>query len=218
MTRPTVVTVVVGTRTEIGKTWLAAQLLSSARRRGLTVAARKPVQSYDPQLATPTDADLLATASGEHPDVVCPRHRWYPIPMAPPMAADVLGQPQPTLTELIGEVAWPTEPCDLGLVETVGGVRSPLATDGDSRDLARAVSPDNVAIVADADLGTINDVRLAAEALAGIPLLVFLNRFDPQVDLHVRNQRWLRNNDGLRVETDVDTTLASLYDNTESSG
>ena len=218
MTRPTIVTVVVGTRTEIGKTWLSAELLKSARQRGLSVCARKPVQSYDPlQLPMPTDAEVLAEASGEGTEVVCPHHRWYATPMAPPMAADALELPQPSLSELIGEIVWPTMACNLGLVETVGGVLSPLSADADSRDLARAVAPDNVVIVAHADLGTINEVRLATEALAGIPLVVFLNRFDPNIDLHVRNRQWLQDQNGLTVETDVDHVLTWLCRQTASS-
>lgn len=210
MTRPVVVTAVLGTRTEIGKTWLSMQLLTSGRRRGLMVAARKPVQSYDPRLAEHTDAQILATASTEAAEEVCPAHRWYPVPMAPPMAADALNQPQPTLDQLTNELTWPHRPCDLGIIEMVGGVRSPVSADGDSRELAQAVCPDNLVIVAGADLGTINEVRLATEALAPISHIIFLNNFDPKNELHVRNHQWLVDNDGFNVETDVDRTLTWL--------
>ena len=83
--RPQRLIVVVGTRTEIGKTWVSARLLRDLRANGLHVAARKPAQSFDSDDAL-TDAHHLADASGETPTEVCPRHRWYPIPMAPPMA------------------------------------------------------------------------------------------------------------------------------------
>ena len=58
-------------------------------------------------------------------------------------------------------------------------------------DLLRAVHPDGVLLVAGAALGAINEVRLAAEALAGRPLVVFLNRFLPGDDVHRRNLTWL---------------------------
>ena len=83
-------------------------------------------------------------------------------------------------------------------MESGGGVRSPLALDGDSVRLARLVPFDLVVLVADAGLGMINDVRLAVEALDGTaPVLVALNRFDPGEELHRRNLAWLAGRDGL---------------------
>ena len=47
----------------------------------------------------PTDAELLAAASGQAPWDVCPAHRWYPAAMAPPMAAEArAGRPSPAPT------------------------------------------------------------------------------------------------------------------------
>ena len=85
----------------------------------------------------------------------------------------------------------------MGLVETAGGVRSPLATDGDAVSLCQELEADLLVLVADAGLGTINAVRLTTEALGtvGTPLVVVLNRFDESIDLHVRNRSWLRSLD-----------------------
>ena len=191
------VVTVVGTGTEVGKTWVGARLLEQLRSDGATVAARKPVQSFDPAADEPTDAEVLAAASGGDPTEVCPAHRWLPVPMAPPMAADALGSPAPLLGALLDELVWPAAQVDVGLVETVGGVRSPVADDGDSCDLVRALGPDVVLLVADAGLGTIDAVRSAVDALAPETVLVHLNRFDPDHDLHRRNLGWLRDRDGL---------------------
>lgn len=192
---------VAGTGTEVGKTWVACQFARALRRRGLIVAARKPAQSYeagdDP---ADTDAALLAHATGDHPATVCPRHRWYPVAMAPPMAAEALDRPPFTIADLAAELAWPPG-VGVGLVESAGGVRSPLASDGDTVALAAALRPERIVLVADAGLGTINGVRLAAAALAGWPTVVVLNRFDPASDLHHRNHRWLADRDGLDVVT-----------------
>ncbi len=119
--------------------------------------------------------------------------------MAPPMAAEVLGRPRFTVEDLTAEIAWPAG-CDVGLVETAGGLRSPLAADGDCVALCRLLEPDVVLLVADAGLGTINSVRLAAAALSE-SLVVVLNRFDPDEDLHRRNRAWLADRDGLDVVT-----------------
>ena len=190
---------VCGTGTEVGKTWMAARALECLRASGTAVAARKPVQSFTPGEG-PTDAEILAEATGERPHDVCPPHRWYEVAMAPPMAADVLGRASFTVAELAAELRWP-DPIDVGLVETAGGVRSPIAADGDAVDLAGVLAPDIVLVVADAGLGTINAVRLSAAPLVGRRMLVVLNRFDEREGLHARNLTWLRERDGLDVVT-----------------
>ena len=89
-TRPARLVFVAGTGTAVGKTWTAAAVLARLRSAGLQVGARKPAQSFDAGDG-PTDADVLAAATGETPHDVCPRHRWYARALAPPMAADALG-------------------------------------------------------------------------------------------------------------------------------
>jgi dethiobiotin synthetase len=194
--------VVTGTGTEVGKTWAAAAVLSLARQSGWSVAARKPVQSFQPG-AGPTDADVLAGASGERSEQVCPTYRSYPLPLAPPMAAEKLGIPPPTTAELVDEIdgSWPSLPVDLGLIEGAGGVASPLAVDGDTAELARRLSADAVVVVADPNLGVIHSVRLTRLALPAVPMVVYLNRFDPGQDLHRSNLDWLSNRDRLTVVT-----------------
>ena len=204
MTRPATLVAVAGVATEIGKTWATARVLECLGERGFSVSARKPVQSYAPEDLGATDAEVLAAASGEVPRAVCPAHRWYPVPLAPPLAASAAGRVPPQLAELLAEVRWPSPAVDFGLVETVGGVRSPLADDGDCADLVRALDPDGVLLVAGADLGAINAVRLAADALAGAPLVVFLNRYLPGDDVHRGNLAWLTERDGLVVETRIE--------------
>ena len=199
--RPDLVVVVAGTATDVGKTFVAAALLGRLRATGTRVAARKPAQSFAPGDAR-TDADVLADATGEDPTAVCPRQRWYETPMAPPMAAEALGRPSFTIDDLVSELDWPAA-VDVGLVETAGGVRSPLAADGDCASLALALTPDLVVLVADAGLGTINAVRLSAGALGRLPVVVLLNRFDRGHELHGRNRRWLAGRDGYEVVTAV---------------
>ncbi|HET8617778.1 MAG TPA: dethiobiotin synthase [Acidimicrobiales bacterium] len=208
--RPERLVVVAGTGTEVGKTWVACRLARALRARGLIVAARKPAQSFDAgDDPADTDAGLLAHATGDHPAVVCPRHRWYPVPLAPPMAAEALGRPAFTIADLVDELAW-APGVSVGLVESAGGVRSPLASDGDTVALASAVRPERVVLVADAGLGTINGVRLAAGALAPWPVTVVLNRFDHLDDLHARNADWLAGRDGYDVVVDPADLVAPI--------
>jgi dethiobiotin synthetase len=212
--RPERLVVVVGTGTEVGKTWVASRLLTELRAAGVRVSARKPVQSFDPTDTT-TDAHELAHATGEDKRDVCPTHRWYEIAMAPPMAAELLGRPPFAVADLIDELAWPSPAPEVGLIETAGGIRSPLAFDGDTISLIEAVEPDVVVLVADAGLGTINSVRLAMDALDRASHVsaetVFLNRYDGTDELHRHNFEWLRGRCGFRVATTMPALGASVW-------
>ena len=186
--------VCVGTHTEVGKTWVGAAVLGDLRARGRSVAARKPAQSFDPDDGQPLDADVLGDATGEPGDVVCPPARTYAVPMAPPMAAAVLGRPVPTLAELLDEVQLAGARGRRGLARDGG---RPAVADRARRRRGRpgrrASSPGKVVLVADAGLGTINAVRLSVapfQALGHEPIVV-LNRFDADDDLHRRNAAWL---------------------------
>ena len=196
---------VTGTGTDIGKTWWSAAVLRALRARGVSVAARKPAQSFVPDdLGTGvTDAHVLGAASGEAAEEVCPPARWYERALAPPMAAAALGRPRFTIADLAGETTAPPR-AGITLVEGAGGPRSPLADDGDNIDFARALGPGSLLLVADAGLGTINAVRLAAAALAdvAVPIVVALNRFDADEALHAANRTWLTHRYGFDTVVD----------------
>jgi dethiobiotin synthetase len=207
-TRPRRLVFVSGTATEIGKTWISAAVLRRLRDAGIHVAARKPAQSFEPG-AGPTDADVLAAATGEAPEDVCPAHRWYGRALAPPMAAEVLGSPGFGLHDLAAELVWPVG-VEVGLVEGAGGPRSPLAADGDNVALARAIAADIVLLVADAGLGTINAVRMSVDAFGGLPVTVVLNRYDDRDPLHHANRDWLAKRDGFDVLIGADAAASRL--------
>jgi dethiobiotin synthetase len=202
--RPRTLVFVAGTATEVGKTWWTAAVARELRSAGVQVAARKPVQSGDPGAVT--DAEVLAAATGEEPDTVCPPVRTLALAWAPPMAARELGVAPFTTADLAGGVEWGAS-VDVGLVEGVGGPRSPISDDGDNVDLAHLLAPDLVVLVADAGLGTINAVRLSTAALADFPVVVALNRFGANA-LHTRNLEHLVAVDGF----DVVTTPRQLAD------
>jgi dethiobiotin synthetase len=209
----TTTVIVIGTGTDVGKTWVSAQVLRALRSEGRDVSARKPAQSFEAADRT-TDAHVLAAATGEDPHDVCPVHRWYHVPMAPPMAAEAIGRPAFLIADLVDEMEWPVPSPALALIETAGGLRSPLAADGDALTLIEALQPELVLLVADAGLGAINAVRLTLDALdqgshVATPLL-FLNRHDPDDDLHRRNRAWLERNLGVEVFTATPALTARL--------
>jgi len=198
--RPRKLIVIVGTGTEIGKTWFATGLLALARAEGQSVAARKPAQSFAPNDNNPTDAERLAHATDERDSQVCPEHRWYPLAMAPPMAADALALPRIELSDLLTEIRWPAQ-IDVGVIETAGGLCSPIAHDADNLQFLCALEPDNVVLVADAGLGTINAIRLCISQLKNTNVTVYLNHFDAGNPVHLRNRLWLA--DHYRIETSI---------------
>ncbi len=230
--RPERVVLVCGTGTEVGKTWVCSRLLAELRARGLSVAARKPAQSFDidsegGRLGGPTDAERLGAASGEHPGAVCHSFRSYHRAMAPPMAAEALGLPPFTVADLMGELEWPGDRVAVGVVEMAGGVRSPQAADGDATDVVTALAPDVVVLVADAGLGTINGVRLSMDALAtatdqlpGTATVVVLDRYDSHHDIHRRNRAWLGGRNGYRVVVapGEESALADLVSGHRATG
>ncbi len=127
--RPRRVVAVVGTGTDVGKTWVAARLLTDLRAAGLRVAARKPAQSFEPDDdPAGLDAAVLGAATGEPPEEVCPPHRWYEVAMAPPMAAEGwAARPSPSTTSW-RSCAGPTDAVDVGTGRDGG--RRPLAAGG----------------------------------------------------------------------------------------
>jgi dethiobiotin synthetase len=127
------------------------------------------------------------------------------------MAAAALGWPAFTIDDLVGELRRPGD-VGLCLVETAGGVRSPLADDGDTVTLVERLVPDRILLVADAGLGTINAVAMSIDVLGRDrrgAVTVFLNRYDPLSDLHVRNHDWLVQ----RLALDCVTHVSDLFAN-----
>ena len=207
MTRPRGLVVVTGTGTAVGKTWFSAVTLGLLRERGVRVAARKPVQSSEPD-EHPTDSEVLAAATGDESDRVCRPNRSYERAMAPPIAAEALGLPAFTIANHAQEIEWPADVV-VGFVEGAGGPRSPLAVDGDTVDLARQLRPDLVLVVAQPDLGAINAVRVSAEPFEGVaPVVVALNRYDERDEMHARNRSWL----DLRAKLEIVTSPTALAD------
>ncbi len=198
--------VVSGTDTGIGKTWLSIELCRALVDAGRSVAARKPVESFDPSDDAP-DSELLARATGQERDAVCPPDWRYPRALAPPMAAAILDRSIPSTSRIVEELD--VSEVDLLLVEGVGGPRSPLSADGDTVDLAHALGADDVIVVSDSGLGSISRITLSVDAFAPLTCHVLLNRFDHDDEVHRLNRDWLLNS-GISVHSDPHDLATSL--------
>lgn len=204
--RPDFLCVITGTATEIGKTWVGANLAIEFRRRGNSVGARKSVQSFDPEEIGLTDAEVLALSTGVSPDEVCSQILTYPLPLAPPMAAAQLHQHPPTLDAIIDSCTFDGH-LDVGLVEGIGGLHSPLTESSDTLDLIDAIKPQCVIVVTEARLGVLHDVKAVSTSLGLRPHIIYLNRFDGSEDVHRLNHGWL-----LDHGHEVTTTITDLAD------
>lgn len=167
---------VAGAHTDVGKTWAACALLRAARARGLSVSALKPVVSgFDSRDWANSDPGKLIAAMGQP---LTPRRLEdvsplrFPAPLSPPMAARREGRTV-RLADLLAICrAWEAAaPAEFGILETAGGVMSPMAEDGLCLDLmTQSALP--VLLVGGSYLGAISHTLTALSALTGAGLVV----------------------------------------------
>jgi dethiobiotin synthetase len=150
--------VVAGTDTGVGKTVFSAALVGALR-----AAYWKPVQAG---LDGETDSEIVARLAGLEPERILPEAFRLRTPASPHLAARLDG-----LAIDPARLDPPPTPCPL-VIETAGGVMTPLTLDATNADLlARWRLP--VVVVARTRLGTINHSLLTLEALRrrGAPVL-----------------------------------------------
>jgi dethiobiotin synthetase len=155
----------VGTGTDVGKTHVTCALGAFARAERVRVTAYKPVATG--VVAEAEDAALHARATGR--PYVAPTFA-YRRPVSPHLAAREEHRPV-ELDPIVARAADLARDADLLLIETAGGLFSPIDDRRTVADLARALAPDAIVLVAADRLGVLHDVRstrLAAEA-AGLP-------------------------------------------------
>ena len=159
-----VIVVVTGTGTDIGKTWVTAATVARAARGA---ASRSPRASRCSRSRRRRRADRRRPARGR--DRRGPARRVPAAPLAARRdgAADGRRRARPGAVHDRRPRAEPRgSRRGIVLVESVGGVRSPIAADGDTVALADALAPALVVLVADAGLGHDQLVRLSMDALA----------------------------------------------------
>ncbi len=181
--------IVLGTDTDVGKTFLASALARALVAQGENVGVYKPVAS-----GIKPAASGIATGQGGDPEQlwqaaqlthrlplsrVCPQ--MFAAPLAPPVAARLEGKQVDEQLLLAGAVWW-REQCNFLIIEGAGGGLSPLSDNLTNLDLAGALQPAlgplPCLIIAPHRLGTVNHSLLTIEAMQSrqLPLLgLFLN-------------------------------------------
>jgi len=160
---------VAGAGTDVGKTFVAAQLIRALIARGVVVEALKPVVSgFDPADWAMSDPGQLLAALGRPPDdqTLTAISPWrYAAPLSPDMAARLEGR----AVDCAAVIAWCRErlaarPDALTLVEGAGGVMSPVDENTTGLDLMAGVGAP-VLLVGGSYLGAISHTLTAIEAL-----------------------------------------------------
>lgn len=120
---------VAGTGTDIGKTYVTAQLIRTLHEKGHPVCALKPVISgFDPVTADTSDTALLLKAVGNPvtDEAIAAISPWrFTAPLAPNMAARREGRS----IDFNTVVSWCKAHSGPVVIEGVGGVMSPLTDD-----------------------------------------------------------------------------------------
>jgi dethiobiotin synthetase len=167
---------IIGTDTEVGKTFQACRLARALLARGKKVGVYKPVASgarptgrkkNDKSLAgnssmDNSDAELLqAAASSPEPlSRICPQS--FAASIAPPLAARLEGK-QVDERLLIDGAQWWRNHCDFLIVEGAGGALSPISDSMLVLDVAQKLRLPLVLVAANR-LGVVNHTLLSIEA------------------------------------------------------
>ena len=149
---------ITGTDTGVGKTVLTVLLARHLRRRGIAVAALKPVASGGRDDARALRAALENSLTL---DEINPWH--FRTPLAPLLAAR-RERRQVRRAGVLAHVRTMQKRFGVVLVEGAGGLLSPLGEDFNSRDLIAALHPATI-IVGPNRIGVVNHVWLTLEAL-----------------------------------------------------
>jgi len=152
--------VITGTGTDIGKTYVSASLLRWLRQSGHSVLGLKPIESGC--LPGDCDSERLAAAAGHSPipPYFSAREAVSPHLIARQLARPLLAADIRTWVE--GHARAHREA--LSLVETAGGLFTPLNEKHFMLHVVEALDPCCFLLVAEDRLGTLHDVAAAVHA------------------------------------------------------
>jgi dethiobiotin synthetase len=149
---------VTGTDTGVGKTVFAALLTRTLRERGLRVAALKPICSGGRD-----DARRLHEAMGKSLSLDEVNPWYFRAALSPVLAARLEGRSLKQ-AQVVAHVRTVARRFEVVVVESAGGLLSPLGEGFDSRDLLLAMLAVPI-VVCPNRLGAVNQVLLVLEAL-----------------------------------------------------
>ena len=157
---------ITGTDTDVGKTYIGAQIVARLNDLNINVVPRKPIESgceRIDEILQPHDATQYYEAvTKKYPlTEICP-YRFEPA-ISPQRAARLVNKPisvEETKQACLSNV----NETDCLVVEGAGGFYSPLCEDGLNADIAEALQFP-VLLIANDKLGCINHILLTIEAI-----------------------------------------------------
>jgi dethiobiotin synthetase len=157
---------VTGSDTDVGKTYIACEIVRQLRQRGVDIETRKPVESGCVLSAAGDlvthDALALQQANGGRESIERIAAYRYRAAIAPHRAARLENQ-EIHIAQLI-DACNRDHPEHRLIVEGAGGFYSPLAEDGLNADLASALQLPVIIVVNDR-IGAINQALMTTEAV-----------------------------------------------------
>ena len=164
---------ITGSDTDVGKTYIACEIVRQLCELGIEVETRKPaesgcIESGDGGLLT-HDAAALQQANTRHEAIDRINPYRYRAALAPHRAARLEGQ-SIKLQALIGACS-SDDPAHCLIVEGAGGFYSPLAEDGQNADLASALQLPVIIVINDR-IGAVNQTLLTLQAVTSRQLRV----------------------------------------------
>jgi len=182
---------ITGTDTDVGKTYVGAQLVSLLHDNDIKAVPRKPIESGCIRIGSelePADArHYFEAAKQKYPlTEICPFR--FEAAISPQRAARLSNQ-LVFLTELVNSCTTNVADDNFLIVEGAGGFYSPLCENGKNADLAKKLNLP-VLLIANDQLGCINHILLTMEAIAnqGLVLIaVILNQKEIYSDKEMNN-------------------------------
>lgn len=182
---------ITGSDTDVGKTYIACQVVSQLRAAGLEVETRKPAESgCQPgpggELLT-NDAAALRRANGEREPIERITAYRFRAALAPHRAARLEGRT--VMLENLIAACGRDQADHCLIVEGAGGFYSPLAENGLNADLADALQLPVIIVVHDR-IGAVNQALMTLQAVTSRHLRVaaiVLNQVTPMVDADMDN-------------------------------
>jgi len=187
---------ITGSDTDVGKTYIACQIVQQLRATGLVIETRKPAESGcqpadDGELLT-HDAAALQRANGNRESIEKIAAYRFRAALAPHRAARLEGK-QLHMQDLV-QACGRDNPEHCLLVEGAGGFYSPLAENGLNADLAETLQL-SVIIVVNDRIGAVNQSLMTLQAVSSrhLPVAaIILNQVGPMIDKDMDNAADLR--------------------------
>ena len=157
---------VTGSDTDVGKTYIACEIVRQLRRRGIDIETRKPVESGCVLSAAGDllthDAAALQQANGHQESIERIAPYRFRAALAPHRAARL--ENRVIYLEELVDACSRDDPGHRLLVEGAGGFYSPLAENGLNADLASALQLPVIIVVNDR-IGAVNQALMTIEAV-----------------------------------------------------